>query len=102
MRPHLRRTASVLLPLSLALAGTTGPEMAHGVEPRGAATAIAAAAQDAASPVPEHQGLEASLEAQGLGQAYRDGQVTVVGSLSEARSSKASTTYIVAVSYTHL
>ena len=95
MRPHLRRTVSVLLPLSLALAGTTGPEMAHGVEPRGAATAIAAAAQDAASPVPEHQGLEASLEAQGLGQAYRDGQVTVVGSLSEARSSKASTTYIV-------
>ncbi|WP_244925083.1 NosD domain-containing protein [Actinomyces bowdenii] len=68
------------------------------VDPAAAPAAPAAPAQPdpgGEQAPPATQDLEAYLEAQGLGQAHRDGQVTVVGSLEEARSSQAQTSHLV-------
>lgn len=80
-------------------AAATGAPQAPGQESAQPAPAAdgagAATPQESPAGVPATQDLDSYLEAQGLGQARRDGQVTVVGSLDEARSSRAQTTYIV-------
>lgn len=130
MSPHPWRSATILLPLALALSGCAGPGLTQGGTSQATHTAPAAAAgpgstaaaastsspgqappQDPAAsgdsaaeatvPAPEGpalpaaQDLESYLEAQSLGQAHRDGQVTVVASLEAARSSQAQSAHIV-------